>query len=66
MSIYKDEIKKRRINNSTVPVCCVCEDCYTDRSKKHDGITHYCKITGNDVHASHFGLSNPKNCPKRG
>ena len=45
--------------------CHKCEECYVDKSKKHPGITHYCRLTGNDVGQSHFGLNSPRSCPKR-
>ena len=47
------------------PMCHLCDECYRDRSKKHTGMPHYCKITGNDVGQSHFGLNSPRNCPNR-
>lgn len=47
------------------PMCHLCEECYFGPSKKHDGYTYYCKLTGNDVGASHIGWNSPKNCPKR-
>lgn len=46
-------------------MCHMCEDCYYDKSKKHVGYTYYCKITGNDVGQSHFGLNSPRIFPKR-
>lgn len=47
------------------PMCHLCDECYRDRSKKHTGMTYYCRKTGNDVGQSHFGLNSPRNCPKR-
>ncbi len=47
------------------PMCHLCNSCYIGQSKKHTGLTHYCKITGNDIGQSHFGLNSPRNCPKR-
>lgn len=52
-------------NTNQTPKCTTCDECYKDWSKKHDGTTHFCKLTGKDVGQSHFGLNSPKDCPKR-
>lgn len=61
----KNRRKKQHEETYGKPMCHLCKDCYQDKSQKHDGNTYFCKITGNDVGASHFGLVSPKNCPKR-
>jgi hypothetical protein len=48
-----------------IPRCDKCENCYLDKSKKHDGATNYCKLTGRDVGQSHFGMNSPRDCPMR-
>lgn len=66
---WKRKAKDRRIKKHEEtygrPMCHKCEDCYRDKSKKRDGYTYYCKVIGNDVGQSHFGLNSPRNCPKR-
>lgn len=48
------------------PRCTECECCYEGRSKKHKGITTYCKLMDDtDVGASYFGRNSPRVCPKR-
>lgn len=51
--------------NNTLPRCDKCDDCYNDKSKKYDGNTKYCRLTGRDVGQSCFGKNSPKCCPKR-
>lgn len=47
------------------PRCDRCECSVHEKSKKNDGFTYYCKITGRDVGQSHFGRNSPRCCPKR-
>ena len=51
--------------NKEIPRCDKCERCEFKPSKKHDGYTHYCALSGRDVGQSHFGHNSPKVCPLR-
>ena len=60
------EIRKEKHEKSYgKPMCHRCEECYVDKSTRHSGITHYCRLTGKDVGQSHFGLNSPRSCPNR-
>ena len=61
----KNRRKKKHEETYGKPMCHLCPECFWDKSKKHDGNTYFCKITGNDVGQSHFGWVSPRNCPKR-
>lgn len=61
----KSRQKKQHEQTYGKPMCHLCEEYYKEKSKKHDGYTYFCNITGNDVGQSHFGLVSPRNCPKR-
>ena len=46
------------MKSSELPACDRCEDCIRDRSKKHDGVTHYCPLLGNrDVGSLTLGIT---------
>lgn len=53
------------MTKKNLPKCTECDKCVFQKSQKHDGWTHYCSITKEDIGASYFGKSSPKNCPKR-
>lgn len=63
------EIYNRRLapeNKATeLPRCDRCEHCTHAPSKKADGFTHYCDLSGRDVGQSHFGHNSPRVCPLR-
>ena len=48
-----------------LPRCDRCEHCTHAPSKKADGFTHYCDLSGRDVGQSHFGRNSPRVCPMR-
>lgn len=49
-----------------IPKCTKCEFCYVSRSKKHSGVTEYCKLLDDrDVGQSYFGNNSPRVCPRR-
>ncbi len=64
-----DESWNRRLapeNKATeLPRCDRCEHCTHAPSKKADGFTHYCDLSGRDVGQSHFGHNSPRVCPLR-
>jgi hypothetical protein len=51
--------------NKDLPRCDKCECCIFRKSKKYEGYTYYCTITGRDVGQSHFGQNSPRTCPRR-
>lgn len=51
--------------NKDLPRCDKCEYCIFGKSKKCEGYTEYCVITGRDVGQSHFGQNSPRTCPRR-
>ena len=50
---------------SQVIRCDDCQYCDLERRKSHSGLGYYCRITGKDITQSHFGMNNPKSCPRR-
>lgn len=64
-NIFQQMALDKHIQDYPYPMCCKCEECITGKSKKHDGMTSYCRITGRDVGQSHFGYNSPRSCPKR-
>ena len=65
MSLYKRLCREHHERTYGKPMCHLCDECYFAKSKKGNWWTYYCKLTGNDVGQSHFGLNSPRNCPKR-
>ena len=63
--IVKNNRKLQHENSYGKPMCHMCDKCYHDKSKKHDGYTYYCTLTGKDVGQSHFGMNSPRSCPLR-